>query len=118
MKPLVITLKEGIIGGFIDDKDRAREIRVQTIMPEIENGRHVIIDFKNVQTSTQSFVHALLGEVLGKFKEPVLEQLEFRHCSPQLKTLIELVVDYSLGGFLPSEDENTISNRISNHENG
>jgi len=118
MRPLVIKLKSGIIGGFIDDKDRAREIRVNTIMPAIESNRRVIIDFCNVQTSTQSFVHALIGEVLGKFKEPVLERLEFRHCSRQLKTLVELVVDYSLGGFLPSEDEIEEPKSKRNNKNG
>ncbi len=105
MRTLVIVLKLGIIDGFIDDKDRAREIRVNMIMPALESDRRVAIDFRNVQTSTQSFVHALIGEVLGRFKEPVLEKLEFRKCSSQLKSLIELVVDYSLGGFLPSEDD-------------
>jgi hypothetical protein len=40
-----------------------------------------------------------LGEILSRFKEPVLSKLEFRNCSPQLKSLIGLVVDYSLGGF-------------------
>lgn len=105
MRAITITLEKGIIDGFIDDKDLARGIRVDTIMVALEGDRSVIIDFRNVKTSTQSFVHALIGEVLGRYKEPVLGKIEFRHCSAQLKSLIELVVDYSLGGFLPSEDD-------------
>lgn len=104
MKPLIITLTSGI-DGFIDDKDLAKQIRVNTIMPALKRGENVVLDFQNIRTSTQSWVHALVGEVLGRFKEPVLRQLEFKNCSPQIKALIELVVDYSLGGFLPSEDE-------------
>ena len=80
-------------------------------MPTLENDRPVIIDFKNVKTSTQSFMHALLGEILIKFKEPVLKKLEFRNCSPQVKTLVELVVDYSLGGFTIPPAENPASDK-------
>ncbi|MDE3063353.1 MAG: STAS-like domain-containing protein, partial [Acidobacteriota bacterium] len=98
------TIDSGI-DGFIDDKDMAKDIRVNRITPAVKRGQVVVLDFHNVRTSTQSWVHALVGEVLSQFKEPVLRQIEFKDCSPQLKALIELVVDYSLGGFLPSEDE-------------
>ncbi len=104
MKSLTITLDSGI-DGFIDDKDTAKEIRVSKIMPALKRGNTVIIDFQHVRASTQSFVHALVGEVLSRFKEPVLKQIEFKNCSPQLRGLIEIVVDYSLGGFPSSEDE-------------
>ena len=33
------------------------------------------------------------------FGEPALESIEFRNCSPQVRSVIELVIDYSLGGF-------------------
>lgn len=98
MKPKVIMLESGV-EGFIDDKDAAKRIRVTTLMPALEKNQTIVLDFKNVTASTQSFVHALVGEALNRFKEPALEHLEFRNCSPQVKSLIELVVDYSLGGF-------------------
>ena len=94
----IVTLESGV-GGFIDDKDAAKRIRVATLMPALEKGQTVVFDFCNVNASTQSFVHALVGEALNRFREKALERLEFRNCSPQVKSLIELVVDYSLGGF-------------------
>ena len=97
MREIIIEL-EGV-SGFAEDKDEARRIRTATLMPALEREETVILDFSQVKYSTQSFVHALLGEVLHRFKEPVLEKLEFRHCTPQLKSLVQLVVDYSLGGF-------------------
>lgn len=112
MKKTVI-LNSGI-DGFIDDKDEAKRIRLDVLLPTLEKSEGVVIDFKNVKTSTQSFVHALLGEVLIKYKEPALQRLEFRNCSPQLKTLVEIVVDYSLGGFHPpqeSKDEDLAQTR-------
>ena len=100
MKPQVITLESGV-EGFIDDKDAAKTIRVTTLMPALERDQTVVLDFKNVKASTQSFVHALVGEALNRFKESALDHLEFRNCSPQVRSLVELVVDYSLGGFNP-----------------
>jgi hypothetical protein len=98
MKPKVVVLESGV-EGFIDDKDAAKRIRMTTLIPALEKKQTVVLDFKNVTASTQSFVHALVGEALNRFKEPALDHLEFRNCSPQVRSLIELVVDYSLGGF-------------------
>jgi hypothetical protein len=86
-------------GGFSEDKDEARRIRTETILPALMTDSTVVLDFADVRYSTQSFVHALVGEVLKRFGEPILQRMEFRSCSPQVKSLVQLVVDYSLGGF-------------------
>ena len=85
--------------GFAEDKDDARAIRLKKILPALDEGHKIILDFKNVQYATQSYVHALVGEAIKKHGEPVLESISFMNCSPQLKSVIELVVDYSLSGF-------------------
>ena len=98
MKPVTVKLHAGI-GGFAGDKDEAKKLRMETILPAFHDGKEVILDFSEVKYSTQSFVHALLGEVLQRFCEPALDKLEFKNYSPQVKSLVQLVVDYSLGGF-------------------
>lgn len=98
MKPEIIKLPAGI-RGFVDDKDEAKRIRVQTILPLAKKKSAIVIDFASVKYSTQSFIHALVGEVLQKYGESALEHMEFRNCAPQVKSLVRLVVDYSLGGF-------------------
>lgn len=96
--PLVIKLLGGST-GFAEDKDEARRIRVEEILPALRDKQRVMLDFGSVTFSTQSFVHALLGEVLQRYGEDALDGIEFKNCSPQLKSLVQLVVDYSLGGF-------------------
>jgi STAS-like domain of unknown function (DUF4325) len=91
------------VGGFAEDKDRAKIIRIEKILPALEKRKSVVLDFDGVSYATQSYVHALIGEALKKHGESALELIEFRNCSPQLRSLIELVVDYSLGGF-PEKD--------------
>ncbi len=85
--------------GFAEDKDSAKELRKEVIMPSLLANKTVILNFCGVTSSTQSFIHALIAEPLQKMGEGVLRRLEFRSCAPQVKNLVELVVDYSLGGF-------------------
>jgi uncharacterized protein DUF4325 len=89
---------------FAEDKEDARHIRLEQVMPALERGEAVVLDFKKVSYATQSYIHALIGEALQKHGERGLELLEFKHCSSALKSVIELVVDYTLGGF---PDQNT-----------
>jgi hypothetical protein len=90
---------EGGSTGFAENKDEARRIRISTLLPALHRHEHVTLDFAAVAYSTQSFIHALLGEVLQRFGEEVLKNIEFKNCTPQLKSIVELVVDYSFGGF-------------------
>ena len=69
------------------------------MLPALAQNRSIVLDFSEVSYATQSYVHALIGEALQQYGERVLDKLEFRHCSPSLRSVIELVVDYSLGGF-------------------
>jgi hypothetical protein len=85
--------------GFAENKDAARAVRLSTVLPAITSGHAVVLDFRGVRYATQSYVHALIGQALQKYGERALDYMEFRNCSPQVKSVIELVVDYSLGGF-------------------
>lgn len=85
--------------GFAEDKDHARALRAEKILPALERGEPVTLDFGGVAYATQSFVHVLIGQALKQHGEGVLDLLEFKNCSPQLRSVVELVVDYSLSGF-------------------
>ena len=58
-----------------------------------------MLDFSSVDYTTQSYVHALIGEALRTYGDQALARIEFRGCASPVRSLIELVVDYSLGGF-------------------
>lgn len=99
MKAKTIIRIEPGIDGFAEDKQAAREIRESTILPALAGGQKVVIDFKKVSSATQSYVHALVGEALKRYEEKTLDLIEFKNCTPTVRSVIELVVDYSLGGF-------------------
>src|SRR4051794_1042392 len=85
--------------GFAEDKEEARNLRRAEILPALEKGKAVVLDFSWVKYATQSYVHALIGEALQRFGDQTLDHIEFRNCSDSVRSVIELVVDYSLAGF-------------------
>jgi len=90
---------ESGVNGFAENKDQAKALRVSRLLPAISEGNRVVLDFGEVKYATQSFIHALIGEALQKYNEAALDLIEFRHCSEAVRSVIELVVDYSLSGF-------------------
>lgn len=109
---MTVTIKlAGGTSGFAEDKDAARGLRVSKILPALNRGERIVLDFGGVNFATQSFVHALIGEALKRYGEDSLAKFEFKNCSPQLQSLVELVVSYSLGGFPLSEPVPEPANR-------
>lgn len=93
---MIIKLKDKC-GSFAEDKDIARDIRENILRPSFDNSSEVIIfDFGGVDSTTQSFIHALISDFFQKYGEYALERFEFKRCSKAVKSLITAVVNYSL----------------------
>lgn len=82
-------------GVFAEDKDVAASIRDQELKPAIERGDKVRFDFTEVEGATQSFVHALISEPIRKNGSGVLDKIEFKKCNPTVRSVVEIVVEYS-----------------------
>lgn len=80
-------------GSFAQDKDEARRIRLE-LLPALERKEEIILDFTGVEGATQSFIHALISDLLRKRGATVLDQIGFKGCEPTVKKIIEVVVDY------------------------
>jgi hypothetical protein len=85
----VITVKE-----FEEDVERAAEIRDTRIIPALDAGQLVVLDFKGVPFATQSFVHALLYKVL---RDHPLSRvcLTVAGCSPSSREAVKAVAAYA-----------------------
>jgi len=81
------------LGAFAENKDIAREIRVKEIMPALEK-EDVTLDFENVQSATQSFIHVLISDVIRKRGVNILDNLYFKNCNNTIKKIIEIVIEY------------------------
>lgn len=82
------------VGGFAENKDVARDIRREEIIPALDSGKIVVLDFSNIESTTQSFIHALVSELIRKYGNNVLDKIEFKSCNETIKKIINIVVDY------------------------
>ncbi|MEK7383905.1 MAG: STAS-like domain-containing protein [Elusimicrobiota bacterium] len=95
MKPIEIRARAG---NFAENKDVARDIRVKDIIPALDGGEDVVLDFAHVEAATQSFIHALISDLLRKRGNAVLDRIEFKSCNDTVKKIISIVVDYMQEG--------------------
>ena len=82
-------------GEFAEDKDIARDLREARIAPAVEAGDTVTIDFAGVGLATQSFIHAMISDIIRRYGSDVLDRLLFKSCNESVKAIISIVVDYS-----------------------
>ncbi len=82
------------IGQFAENKDVARDIRLKEIIPALEKHKNIILDFEKVEGATQSFIHALISDLIRKYGNDVLDSIQFKSCNETVKGIITIVVDY------------------------
>lgn len=85
-------------GAFAENKDIARDIRINEMIPALEQGKDITVDFSGVDAATQSFVHALLSDILRKYGIDVLGRIEFKSCGIKVQKIIEIVAEYMQEG--------------------
>lgn len=85
-------------GAFAENKDVARDIRVQEIVPALDRNEEVILDFGRVDAVTQSFIHALISESLRKYGSDALNRIAFKSCNDTVRKIIHMVADYMQEG--------------------
>ena len=91
MKIIKLLPKTGV---FAENKDIARDIRIKDITPVLEKNEEITLDFEGVESATQSFVHALISELIRSFGSEILDNLYFKNCNKSVQEIINIVVDY------------------------
>ncbi|MFH1428358.1 MAG: STAS-like domain-containing protein [Candidatus Margulisiibacteriota bacterium] len=83
-----------IVGSFAENKDLARALRLKEIIPAIDNNKTVILNFEGIDSATQSFIHALISDLIRKYGVKVLDSILFKNCNEITQRIISIVVDY------------------------
>lgn len=92
-------------GEFAEDKNKAKRIRTRILEPTIKRGESICLNFEGVNNATQSFIHALISNLIRVYGIDVLDLLEFKKCNKTLQTIITIVVDY-MQDSIDIEEEN------------
>lgn len=90
---ITITIFE-TAGAFAENKDVAKKLRLEILLPALEQNQEVVIDFEKVEGATQSFIHALISEAIRVEGAEVLDLLSFKNCNESIKKIITIVTDY------------------------
>jgi hypothetical protein len=81
-------------GSFSENKDIGRAIRIHDVMPALAKNDEVMLDFKGVESATQSFIHSLISDPLREYGHRALDRMIFKSCNDHIKQIIKIVVDY------------------------
>lgn len=81
-------------GSFAENKDIARKIRLNKLLPALNNGEDVVLNFGGIDGATQSFIHALISDAIRQYGSLVLDRISFKNCNDSLKEIIKTVTEY------------------------
>lgn len=81
------------VGSFAENKDVAQLLRKGQIIPALDKGEDVILDFEEIDAATQSFIHALISDLFRNY-DNILDKISFKNCNETVKKIIEIVIDY------------------------
>lgn len=87
-----------LVGNFAENKDTARKLRLEKIIPALEKEQEVTLDFAGINSATQSFIHALISDLIRKYGPQVLDRVYFKNCDENVKQIINIVVEYMQEG--------------------
>lgn len=82
------------VGVFAENKDSAREIRLKKLIPSLDKNETIILDFEKVEGATQSFIHALISDLIRKYGNEVLDKIQFKSCNTTVQGIISIVINY------------------------
>ena len=88
-----ITIKTSA-GDFAENKDIAKKIRIEQILPTLGKDEEVILDFAGVGGATQSFIHALVSDPIREFGNTAFDRLVFKNANPDIREIISIVYRY------------------------
>jgi hypothetical protein len=89
----MIKMKQ-LVGSFAENKDIAKQIRIEQTMPALSKGKEVVIDFNGVAGATQSFIHALISDPIREFRDVAYANLVFKNANDDVRTIISIVYRY------------------------
>lgn len=94
-----------LAGEFAENKDIAKKMRIEKIMPSLLKGDTIIIDFDGVNGATQSFIHALVSDPIREFKAVAFDNLVYKNANNDIREIISIVYRYMQESLVKEDDD-------------
>lgn len=91
---MIIIKMSDQINEYGENKDIAKNIRQNIILPTLEKHEDIVINFEGITGVTQSFIHALLADPIRKYPDEIFDKITFKNCNDMVKVIIETVEEY------------------------
>ena len=83
-----------LVGEFAENKDIARKLRIEEVMPALSKGHTVVFDFAGGQGATQSFIHALISDPIRELRNVAFDNLAYQNANDEIREIISIVYRY------------------------
>lgn len=80
-------------GYYAEDKEAAKRFRDQKIIPKIEEGCKLKIDFSDVKTAPHSFLSALLATPISRFGMLAYKNIRFINAAPEIRETLDYIME-------------------------
>jgi len=81
-------------GDFAENKDIAKKLRIEKIMPALSRRKEVVLDFDGVNGATQSFIHALISDPIRELPDVAFDNLFYKNTNDDIREIISIVYRY------------------------
>jgi hypothetical protein len=86
-------LVHNIFGKYAEDKQAAIRYRDNKLLPSLQAGQSVLIDFENVVSSPHSFLSALLATPVQTLEMAAYKKIKIINAPPEIRETIDLIFD-------------------------
>jgi len=80
-------------GSFAEDKQSAIKYRDTKIIPAIEEGKTIVVDFDNVNYSPHSFLSALIATPAKILGMAAYKRIKIVNATPEIRETIDYILD-------------------------
>lgn len=81
-------------GAFAENKDVAKKIRENVILPALNLSQDIYLDFEGVTGATQSFIHALISDPIRNYRDIAFDHMYFKNANATIRQIISIVYRY------------------------
>lgn len=82
-------------GSFLANGTNGEEFRRQHIEPIWNNATEVVIDFSEIESMTDSFANAFIGNIVNSHPQDFRKKLKFINCNSLVKSFIKAALQRS-----------------------
>jgi len=84
---------ENYFGKYAEDKEAAIAQRDRYLLPALEGGSSILIDFQNVKAAPHSFLSALLATPVKRLGMEAYKKIKIINATPEIRETIDFIMD-------------------------